>query len=122
MMLKALDSVEPSPPIQTEKDQARMEYTRDFEESLRQRVVAAVENDDELVANSVMFSLFSPSEIIAGAHAGHSLGLALKDAVACFVVATRSAADEQAEGPPTLLSRRRTAHFCSIVPARKWER
>jgi hypothetical protein len=76
--------------------QERTDYSRGFESSLRRRVAQAVEEDDELVASSVMYSLFSPSEIVAGAYAGHSLNLEIEEAVVCFVVARRAAADERA--------------------------
>lgn len=59
--------------------QERTDYSRGFESSLRRRVAKAVEEDDELVASSVMYSLFSPSEIVAGAYAGHSLNLEIEE-------------------------------------------
>jgi hypothetical protein len=114
---------------QQEDDEGRTEYGRDFEGRLRQRVAQAIEDDDELVAASVMFSLFSPSEIIAGASAGHSLDFGLEQAVPCFVVASKAAADQQAAKHQEretnnqktyreLLSDSVTAEITEIEPAR----
>lgn len=75
-----------------EQIQAIINYNRGFQEGLKWQVAEAISDDDELFAATVMSSLYSPSEIIAGAEAGQSLDMDLDEAIACFVFASASAA------------------------------
>lgn len=77
-------------------DEDANDYARQFESLLQQRVAGTTEGEGASTATDAMFSLFSPSEIMAGSQVAHLLGMSHQEAVACFVFASECAADEPA--------------------------
>lgn len=78
--------------VKPEQVHSIISYNLGFQEGLKWQVAEAISEDDELIAATVVSSLYSPSEIVAGAQAGQSLDMDLDEAIACFVFASASAA------------------------------